>query len=420
MKLTLTRYFLLLIFCYTSLPSAFSQHISFNDMTFVRKRQKKLTLSFKLINNLIILPVQINDSDTMNFIVDTGVNSTIITELSLSNTLSLNYARKTTLRGLGEGEDLEALHSFGNNFTISGIKGKNQHVFMLLEDVFHLSTKLGMRVQGIIGYSLFRDFVVSINYERQKITFTKPKKFKPTKSDLKKAIVLPLKLHKTKPYLEAEIVQTNDVKTTVKLFLDTGASHALWLDASSNENISIPEKSIESYLGRGLNGEIHGKIGRIKSIQLGEFILKDVITVYPDTSSTNSTINLDDRNGSLGSEILKRFRVSIDYSRQEVTLRPNSSFEKDFDYNMSGIEISAPIPEMPYFVISGIRENSPANRVGLLKGDQILWLNNHAIKEYSLSEINDLFHSKNGKKIKITVQRDTKVIKREFVLEKII
>lgn len=420
MNQTLIKYLLFFAFYFLISPSTFAQHISFNDMTFVRKRQKRLILPFKLVNNLIILPVQINDSDMMNFIVDTGVNSTIITELSLSNTISLNYTRKKTLRGLGEGEDLEALHSFGNEFNISGIKGKNQHVFMLLEDVFHLSTKLGMRVQGIIGYSLFRDFVVTINYERQRIVFTTPKKYKPKKADLKKAIVLPLKLHKTKPYLEAEIIQFDNVKTKVKLFLDTGASHALWLDADSKDEILIPENSIDSYLGRGLNGEIYGKIGRIKAIKLGEFVLQDVVTVYPDTSSTNSTLDLDGRNGSLGAEILKRFRVSIDYSRQEITLRPNSNFKKPFDYNMSGFEVSTPIPEMPYFVISSVRGNSPAAKAGLLKGDQILWLHNHRVKDYTLSEINELLYSKDGKKIKITIKRGEQVIKTEFVLEKII
>jgi len=420
MNQTLTKYLLLFTLCFVTLSATFAQHISFNDMAFVRKSQKRLILPFKLVNNLVILPVQINDSDTMNFIVDTGVNSTIITELSLSNTISLNYARKTKLRGLGEGEDLEALHSFGNEFNISGIKGKNQHVFVLLEDVFHLSTKLGMRVQGIIGYSLFRDFVVTINYERQKITFTKPKKYKPRKADLKRAIVLPLKLHKTKPYLEAEIIQFDDVKTKVKLFIDTGASHALWLDTDSDKGILIPEKSIDSYLGRGLNGEIYGKIGRIKSIKLGEFVLEDVITVYPDTSSTNSTVGLGGRNGSLGADILKRFRVSIDYSRQEITLRPNMHFKDPFDYNMSGIEVSTPIPEMPYFVISNVRENSPAFKAGLLKGDQILWLHNHRVKDYTLSDINKLLYSKDGKKIKITIKRGEQVIKTTFVLEKII
>lgn len=420
MNLRLTKHFLLLLFFLSFLSSVFGQHLSFNDLTFVRKNQKKVSIPFKLVNNLIILPVQINDSDTMNFIVDSGVNSTIITELTLNNTLSLNYARKTTLRGLGEGEDLEALHSFGNNFNISGIKGKNQHVFMLLEDIFHLSTKLGMRVQGIIGYSLFRDFVVTINYERKRILFTKPKHFKLKKSDKKKAIVLPLKLHKTKPYLEAEIIQFDNVKTTVKLFIDTGASHALWLDTGSDEQIIVPQTAIKSYLGRGLNGEIHGKIGRVKSIKLGRFVLKDVVTVYPDTASRHSTVGLDNRNGSLGAEILKRFRVSIDYSRKEITLRPNTNFNEPFDYNMSGIEVSTPIPEMPYYVISDVRKNSAAARAGLLKSDQIMRLNGHRMVDYTLSEINELFHSRAGRKIKIVIKRKEKTLKKEFVLEKLI
>ena len=42
----------------------------------------KIVVHFKLENNLIIIPVQINNSSTLNFILDTGLKNTIITELN--------------------------------------------------------------------------------------------------------------------------------------------------------------------------------------------------------------------------------------------------------------------------------------------------------------------------------------------------
>ena len=40
-------------------------------------------IPFQLHSNLIIIPVQINGSDTLRFILDTGVSSTIITDPSV-------------------------------------------------------------------------------------------------------------------------------------------------------------------------------------------------------------------------------------------------------------------------------------------------------------------------------------------------
>ena len=50
---------------------------------FDNPKRKSMYVDFKLISNLIIIPVSINGSDTMNFILDTGVKDPIITKLNL-------------------------------------------------------------------------------------------------------------------------------------------------------------------------------------------------------------------------------------------------------------------------------------------------------------------------------------------------
>jgi hypothetical protein len=44
-------------------------------------KQKSMSLPFRTVNNLILIPVQINDSDTLQFIFDTGLENSIICEL---------------------------------------------------------------------------------------------------------------------------------------------------------------------------------------------------------------------------------------------------------------------------------------------------------------------------------------------------
>ena len=57
---------------------------------FDNPKKKSITFNFKSSNNLVIIPVAINNSDTLNFILDTGVRYPIITELPFVNKLNLN------------------------------------------------------------------------------------------------------------------------------------------------------------------------------------------------------------------------------------------------------------------------------------------------------------------------------------------
>jgi hypothetical protein len=75
---------------------------------FDNPKKKSVTFDFKSSNNLIIIPVAINNSDTLNFILDTGVRYPIITELPFVNKLNLNYLQPINVKGLGEGEQLTA------------------------------------------------------------------------------------------------------------------------------------------------------------------------------------------------------------------------------------------------------------------------------------------------------------------------
>src|SRR5690606_30703802 len=69
-----------------------SQYFANNrGFLFENPKRKSVSIKFKSASNLIILPVQINESDTLNFILDTGVRYPIITELPFVNKLNLNY-----------------------------------------------------------------------------------------------------------------------------------------------------------------------------------------------------------------------------------------------------------------------------------------------------------------------------------------
>ena len=125
-----------------------------------------------------------------------------------------------------------------------------------------------------------------------------------------------------------------------------------------------------------------------------------------------------DRNGTLGAEILRRFYVTMDYPNKRLILRPNSNLKDKFNCNMSGLEVSNPMPGLPIFLVDNIRKNSPAYYAGIQENDQIISLNNTSDKTLTLNDINLLFQSQEDKRVRLTVLRNGEQIKTEFFLKK--
>jgi len=383
---------------------------------FDNPKKKSITINFKSSNNLIIIPVTINNSDTLNFILDTGVKSPIITELPFVNKLNLNYLQPINVQGLGEGEQLTAYRSGNNTISLNELVAYNQEILMVINENFQISHILGIPVHGLLGFNLFKDYVVKVDYSEHKITLTKPEYFVYKERD--RDIVLPLSFEQGKPFVKTSIVTDKNEEVPVKLLVDTGASDAMWLSTNSDSRISLPENNIETFLGRGLSGDLYGKKGRIGAIWVGPLVLYEPIVAFPENNIADQLIGTNDRNGTLGAEILRRFYLTIDYPGKRLILRPNADLKDEFNYNMSGLEVTNPMPGLPIFLISNIRKNSPAYYAGILENDQIISLNNASNKSLTLNDINLLFQSQQDRRIKMTLLRNGEPVKTEFFLKK--
>ncbi len=384
---------------------------------FDNQRKKEITIKFKSASNLIIIPVTINNSDTLNFILDTSVRYPIITELPFINKLKLNYMTPIQIKGLGEGVELTAYRSGNNILNIKGLTARNQEVQMIIDENFQISHMLGIPVHGLIGFNLFKDYVVEIDYQNEKLILNKPEYYK--YRDRKKDIILPLYFDGNKPFVRTSIVTDEMKEVPVKLLVDTGASDALWLSESSDERINLPQNHIETFLGRGLSGDLFGIKGRIDGIWVGPLILPKPIVAFPNSEIINQLISSNDRNGTIGAEILRRFFVTVDYRNSRLTLRPTHKINEEFNYNMSGMEVINPMPGMPVFTIANIRENSPAYFAGLKENDQILSMNSSRNSSLKLNDINLLLQSKENRTIKIKILRNSEEFKTSFRLKKI-
>lgn len=381
-------------------------------------RRRAVIIPFEWQSNLIVVPVSINNSDTLNFILDTGISMNMITDPDVARDLNLKYVRKVNVLGVGQGSALEARVSVGNRIRLPGVKAEGQNVVVLSEDMLQLSSYVGMPVHGIFGFELFRNFVVKIDFRTRQITLYKPETYRYRGRGQQ----IPIVIEDTKPYLYASATYADNREVPIKVILDTGAGHALSLDVDTRGDIQLPDKIIRAQLGRGLNGIIHGSLGRLEKVRIGTFELQHVITSFPDTNSLAGQVarNLK-RQGNIGCELLKRFTVIFDYSRKHVILKPNRRFYREkFERDMSGMEIKAEGKDYRKFVISNIQANSPAEVAGLQEGDEILSLNDHVSADLRLSDVIKVLQRGEGKTVKMFVKRTNGLIYTEFKLKRMI
>lgn len=415
------------------------------------KDQKFQRIGFEMLNNLIIIPVEVNGAK-LKFVLDSGVSKPILFNLSDQDSLQINNVSEVTIRGLGEGEPMKALSSKGNAFRLGKAKNYSQDLYVVLDKEINFSTSLGIAVHGILGYDLFRDFIVEVNYGNSSIKLHNPDLYRYSNS--RKSQTLPISVERRKAYLDGTVLMKDEDDIPVKLLVDTGSSDALWLFHQPEKGLEIPEKNYEDYLGRGLSGDIFGKRTKVRGIKIGDFELKDAKAAFPYRESFGFIKNLGDRNGSVGGEILKRFNIIFDYQKEIVTLKKNGNFRAPFQYNLAGIalqhnglryiaesiadftgvvrdddstfgnvqillENKTRLSLVPEIIVSGIRAGSPAAEAGLLEGDVILAVNGKKIHRYKLQEVLKMLNDKEGKRIQVLIERYNKDLLFSFVLKKV-
>lgn len=412
MTTDLLKIVLLLVLMHLSGNALSQQKIGFT----IDDNKKSVEIPFEKFSNLIVVPIQINNSLTLKFILDTGAESAILTEKLFADVLGLEYVREIHLIAPGLVDSLKAYVATGVSMKLGGgISGTSLNMLVLDEDYLHLDKNLGDEIYGIIGYDLFSKFVTSIDYDNELITFYNNDKFKKKKAGDE----LPLPIINTKPFVSLTISQ-NEQLDTVNLMVDTGASHAILLDINHTHDVELPSKVIPTLLGQGLGGDIHGYLGRIDKAIMGDFGFDKVLVSLPQQGAYTKAIKRGALHGTIGGEILSRFNVTFDYLNEKLYLKKGKNYRDAFDTNMCGLLLGAVGPELDSLIVTGILEDSPAQRAGILKNDHVIQINHMHLSNSTLSEINGLLRKNPGYKLKIVIKRDNKRIKKVISLERLI
>jgi len=413
-----------------------------------KKDVNRVSIPFQLINNLVFIPLQVNGVE-LTFLLDSGVEETVLFSLEDKQEVDLKNTETISLRGLGSADAIEGLKSTGNILEIKEMQSRNHLLYVILDQEFNLSSHIGIPVNGIIGYSFFKNHLLEINYQKKRIYFHKETVKKRNKIE-RRYNKIPISIERAKPYVNSIVVMGNQA-VPVKLLVDIGNSDAVWLFDNVIENIKVPERNFDDYLGKGFSGDVLGKRAIITEFQIGDFKFERPIAAFPDSISLKHVKMVSGRLGSVGGEIFKRFSVIFDYKNSLLYLKKNGNYKNHFTYNKSGIEIrhtgmqwvketvhlqmepksggynglnneavsnnfKYKFQLKPVYEISNLRKNSPAANSGLREGDILITVNNKSAHSYTLQQINSFLKSEDEKWITLEVERDSQLYKFRFKL----
>lgn len=376
----------------------------------------KAEVPFEIEQGFIIVKIWLNGVIPLRMIFDTGAENTIIFDKEITQILGIKFEREIPIMGSDLDSVLIANIARNVKTKMDGCRTVNRDVIVLQENTLLLREKLGTEINGIVGGSYFSNLVVKINYRKRVITFSHPAKFK--KPSLDKYYKYPINIVGNKPYIKGDVAIASEVIHQLNLLLDTGAALPFLIHTNTDTTLTLPERIMVGNVGFGLSGAIFGYRGKSKRFQLGEVFFNEIVTSFQDLVLQNmkKRPNLI-RNGIIGNTLLSRFMVIIDYTNQELYLRPTRKYNQDFSFDKSGITLFAVGPDLNQYYVVATIEGSPADLAGVLPGDLIIKVGRKRTKKLSLNRITERFSKKEGKLIKLTLLRDDQEIKTSFRLK---
>jgi hypothetical protein len=360
------------------------------------------SVPFEMAGSYIIIQARINNTTPLNFILDTGVRNTIITELHEEDDILLNFSEKKIIHGLGQGNAINCLMSDSNSISLGKLTLRDKTVYVLEEDIFALSENNGRKINGLLGIDIIQSYVIQIDYTHHKLNFYDKTHFSPPSNYGYK----PLVIENNKMYLNLTLLDVTAKIRTIKMLIDTGAQLNAWFQTVRTNATGIPDKRVHARIGQGFSGEIYGYLARIPKICIEQFCIQNPIVVFPDSVMIASIMRNSDRDGTIGSDLLSRFDVYIDVHSKAIYFKPNRYFKSSFKYNIAGIEIKQSSHSELLYEVTHVWKGSPAEKSGVQTGDILLEINGNKSFLLDLFEIRGMLQQPTRTPMSLMVERN--------------
>ena len=355
--------------------------------------QQGIQIPITVIGGGAFVPVVLNDGNTYGFLLDTGFEDSVLDPLT-SATLKLQPTQAHSEVGPGGRVRSSAVSSVSR--TIGGVplasSTLNSH------DLSGFTPLYGHRLDGILGYDFFHQFVVILDYQHQRLTLCDPATFKPGNQK-----PIPLHLETHLPYIDTQIESPTGKPVQAALEIDSGKIDPFSLDANfARHNGLITDPSaLLGIKAVGETGPAHAWIARTRWLSFGNvFVTNPVMSVVEEDA---------DRAGQIGYGVLRRFIVTFDYPARLAWFEPTAIVNDPYEFDHAGLILGASgidFTGLKAFMVIG---GTPASIAGIRDGDEILKINNHPASAFTLDTARAFFEQATGPQ-RLTIRRSNSTL----------
>jgi hypothetical protein len=350
-----------------------------------------ITVPFRLINNHIYLQASINGSTPRTFLFDTGATNFI--EAAAAKSLGVTMEGALAGGGFGDG-----IAKFGlariNSIAIGGLELRDQVFGVDYSPGFSELEGKDDQFAGLLGYEFAKRAVISIDYARRRMTFSKPDLFQAPA----RAVELSFTFNAHVPMVSGAL---DDAAGEFEI--DTGSRSALTIMAPFARANGLVEKyhaTHSAIVGYGVGGPSRALLARAGELSVGGLVIYGPVTeIVTDKSGAAEATRTA---GNIGGDLLKRFTVTLDYAHQLLWLEPNALAYQSDVFDRSGLWVLR--GKDGRTMIMDVTTESAGARAGLSANEEILTVNGRAASRIPIEELREQFKGPVGTKISLLVR----------------
>jgi hypothetical protein len=246
---------------------------------------------------------------------------------------------------------------------------------------------VGRGYEGTLGADFLAHVIVEIDYGQQTARVYDPAAYHYAGP----GVSVPFTLSGATPVIRAKFSElsgkSGDGDFLVNTALDTSVvfanhfadAHKLFSSRMTSVSASDPE----------VDGGAAVSLARLDTFQIGSSTVVGTIAKF---SRTDQSAGGDPRiAGTIGAGMLRRYKVILDYPRQQMIFEPGQQFHTDDEEDKSGMAIIANGPGLKRFEVTAVQPDTPAAKAGIQKGDVIAGIDNEAAADMTLDSVRKLF-----------------------------
>jgi hypothetical protein len=318
-------------------------------------------LSAVTVSNYLVIEAKWDKHGPYHFLVDTGASVTLV-----SPELAARYGGKnpfppdTPMVRVKSAEGDTALLSptLLRRLQLEGARFED--VQALVYDFTALTSHLGVKIDGILGFPLFRETILTLDYPHSRVILQRREGHHPPPG--------------------ATIAFNNDRKTPIIPLRLGDQTFAALIDSGSDAGLSLNPVGLQPAFAVAprpgatvgtLTSDREQRIGRLAdSLMIGPFAL------------TRPVVDVTDELSSLGGGILRHFTVTFDQAHSQVTFQREESGPVPAEPRRSAGLSFTKTPA--YWRVASVIADSPAAKAGVQSGDLVTRINGEPVSKWDI------------------------------------